>query len=155
MRPHNQRPSDRVEFFLKHAGYSYHTGASELEKSAERLANAENLARAEMTAESLGWTVELEDEQEAWDGDCEAPAYCFCVCIKDADGKYLNSLGMVGVESHRDPYLRVVEAELYMQAIDDRATEQAKEMAGRATFAGPAGDKALYDNHADDGRRER
>jgi hypothetical protein len=129
------RSSERVEFFLKHAGYSYPTGSNELEQSAAKLANAENLARAEMTAESLGWDVELEDENETWDGDCEAPAYLFCVCIKDADGKHLDCLGMVGVDSLRDPYLRVVTAELYAQAIDALSTKQAEELAGRATFA--------------------
>jgi hypothetical protein len=116
------RPSDRVEFFLKHAVFSYRYSATDAEKEAAKLANAEALVRAELAAESLGWTVELEDEVESWDGDCDPPRYCFCVCIKDANGKCLDSLGMVGVDSLDDPYLQVIAAEMFLESINAQAT---------------------------------
>jgi hypothetical protein len=63
--------------------------------------------------------------------ECQAPA-----------GRTLASLGMIGTDSRTDPYRRVVEAQLAVEALeildaerDEIATRNAEELAGRATFA--------------------
>jgi hypothetical protein len=55
----------------------------------------------------------------------------------------LAALGSIGLDSWRDSYVRVVEAELFSEALDELdaehdaiATVQAAELASRATYAG-------------------
>jgi hypothetical protein len=112
------------------------------------------LARAEMRAESLDLGVYYEDDDLEWDGEGPAPKHLLWIAVYrkgDVDRKNyrmhinavpLASLGSVGVDDLRDPYLRVVAAELYVEALDaldkenDRiATEQAEELSGRPTYA--------------------
>src|ERR1019366_185822 len=103
------------------------------------------LARAEARAESIGLTVDWEDEDHAWDADCPAPPIHVWGRVHAPGDKRdtIASLGSVGLLSWRDSYVRVVEAELYQEALatlDERAEtlacEQAAELAERATFAG-------------------
>jgi hypothetical protein len=118
------------------------------------------LARAEKRAKELGLSVSWEDEIDPWDGDCPAPAILVCGLVyapdeTDRNGSplvhyslrphVLASLGMVGLNSWRDSYVRVVEACLFSEALDALdaesdaiATVQASELASRATYAGVA-----------------
>lgn len=72
------------------------------------------LARAEKKGEERGLAYRMVDEDEAWDGETPAPDHLLCVFVIDEadDTKPLASIGMVGVDSLSDPYLRVVGAEL-------------------------------------------
>lgn len=83
------------------------------------------LAKAEEWAEDNGFEVVTEDEHEPWDGDCEAPEHVLSVCLLRpcpehgmpcSHTEILGSLGMVGVNSLSDPYLRVVAAEIAADA---------------------------------------
>lgn len=106
------------------------------------------LYRAEEGAESRGLAVHFEHEQEAWDGECPAPRYVLCLSVGLEDDfdrsrerwrTCIASLGMVGVESLRDPYLRIVTAELYAEALlalDAEDQYAADALAQRATYAG-------------------
>lgn len=113
---------------------------------------AMRLARAEETAERIGLTCFWNEESDAWDGDvgCEAPALCLWGAVYKRDDvneqgyplrrqNWISSLGMVGVESYRDPYLRVVAAELFLEAlsvIDGEWQIEADKLSERATYAG-------------------
>lgn len=133
---------DRYRFFRANAGSI--VGESAL--------SAWRYAHAERKAESLGLTCVMQDEQEPWDGDCPAPKFVlWCAVFKDSDidhhgqsyrkSTWIASVGMVGVNSMRDPYLRVVAAELYVEALDVLDQEhqaEADELASRATYAAVA-----------------
>ena len=108
------------------------------------------LARAEKRAEDIGLVCYWTDSQEQWDGECEAPAYCFDGAVyratdmdrydHPARGAWcLASLGMVGVNDWRDPYLRVSAAALFIEALaalDAEDQRAADKLAERATYAG-------------------
>lgn len=114
---------------------------------------AERAARAILTLEAReDIAFMMDDEDEPWDGEGDAPRYLLCLslrridpaCIGRRGGDCLASLGMVGVDSMNDPYLRAVFADLAMEVLADEAEEQervdtynAAEMASRATYAGP------------------
>ena len=130
---------DRYRFFHEHANYI--TG-----RAAEC---ALALARAEERAEKEGLRFEMEDDDLPWDGECAAPQYVlWCAVYARGGGRageHLASLGGVGVDRLHDPYLRVVAAELYAEALgaidaerDHEATLAAAELAARATYAGPS-----------------
>lgn len=83
------------------------------------------LARADMALAHSDIEVMIEDEQEAWDGDCPAPDFLVWMRLvrpcpdhgvhcKHADT--IGSLGMIGVNSMGDPYLRICAAELALEA---------------------------------------
>lgn len=147
-------------FFLEHACHCTPPG---------RVACALSLARAEERAKAEGLTVSWDDEQLPWDGDCEAPNVHACATVlhpdhADADlssvevrfpywdrkdgtrGRspaVLASLGSIALDSWRDPYMRVIEAELFAEALDEIDAERdaqtcamARELEGRATYAG-------------------
>ena len=135
--------ANRFRFFLEHAGYCTPPG---------RAVCAMALARAEERAETEGLSVTWEDDDLPWDGDCPAPAILQYACVyepcDDADPPYRRSilagLGGIGLASWRDPYVRVVEAELFSEALDAldaerdaESSEMARELASRATYAGP------------------
>lgn len=127
---------ERARFFLQHAGSCTPPG---------RVACALILARAEARAEALGLRVVWEEEQEAWDGDCPPPNVHACAYVEDASGRALASLGSIGLDSWRDPYTRVIEAELFDESLalldlerDAIAASLASELAQRPTYAGPA-----------------
>lgn len=121
----------RYRFFRAHAGYRVGFSA----------ADAMTLARAEQAAEDLGLTIEWDDEDMPWDGDCPAPTIHVMACVRHPrSGHVIASLGSIGLESWRDPYVRVVSAELFSEALDtlsDEAREAAELLASRATLAGP------------------
>lgn len=141
----------RYRFFHEHAGWATPPG-----KAAYALA----LAKAEREAERRGLTVVWEDEMLPWDGDCEAPPIHVMASIYHPDrpedcqrghphyyvlahlgGIGLNSMRGIGLNSMRDPHVRVVEAELFQEALgvlDDEDEDAAQVLAERATFA--AGD---------------
>jgi hypothetical protein len=106
---------DRYRFFRKHAGYIV-VGLSAV--------YAMRLARAEQAAERLGLVVWWENEEDPWDGESPAPEYLMraaCSWKKDMT-KYrhphvLASLGMIGFSEWNDPSRRVVEAELFHEAL--------------------------------------
>jgi len=101
--------AERFRFFHEHAGYVV----------GRRAVCAIALARAELQAEARGWRVTWEDEIEPWDGEPadDPPVYIFCAVLRDEFERPRASLGMVGVNSRRDPYLRVVAAELADEAL--------------------------------------
>lgn len=120
----DQEHKDRVAFFLKHAGWSYATGATTGEQALARVECAEELARAEEQMEARGWFVRTEWD---WD-DCADPdddgetaraidageMERLIVRLHDEDGQYMTSLGSVIVyaDQRGAPYVRVVAAEL-------------------------------------------
>lgn len=150
---------DRYRFFRANAG-------GVVGRSAQR---AFELAHAELRAEEMGLTVTWDDDDLPWDADCPAPKYLYVATVfrpgstldpRSVDARFpyidrldgtvgrtpdvLASLGGIGVDSRRDPYLRVVAAELFAEALhvlDDEA--DARVAAGVAayetvaTYAGP------------------
>jgi hypothetical protein len=153
---------EAFKFFREHAGYSTPPGRAKC---------AMDLARAEARGKAEGLKVTWNDEDMPWDGDCEAPAvHAYATVLHpdhaDADttsiavrfpyydrkdgttGRVpfvLASLGGIGMDSCHDPYKRVVEAELFAEALDELDAERdaaacigAAELASRATFAGPS-----------------
>lgn len=139
-------------FFLKHAGYSYPTGADARTRLIYKRQNARALAFAEAKA-NVKLAYILEDEAEQWDGDYEPPRDCYWVAVyktehvderegralRGHEGDWLASVGMVGVnDGPRDPYIRVVVAQLYLEALESLDREyqaEADELASRATYA--------------------
>jgi hypothetical protein len=136
---------ERYRFFRAHAG-------SWVGHSAEQ---ALDLARAEETAERVGLMVVWEYETDfAWEACHEGetpPGEWLCGLVyktEDVDQyqgtarRHAHSyacLGGVGVDSMRDPYLRVCSAELLSEAlreIDKEWQADADVLAARATFAG-------------------
>jgi hypothetical protein len=82
-----------------------------------------------------GWHVHVEDESEPWDGEENtAPRFCYCVVLRDGERNVLGSLGMIGVDQADDPYLRVVSAELILEALDARSTKD-RTINGNASVA--------------------
>jgi hypothetical protein len=149
-------------FFHEHAGYV----------EGRKAVTAIALARAELAAEAAGLTVTWTGDDLPWDGDCPAPkilavatVYAPGVNPSRVDGRFpyadgpragfvrwgdtyrkrevLAQLGGIGLESWRDAYVRVVEAELLCEALETlaeetnrQATREASELAARATYAG-------------------
>ena len=111
----------RYKFFRANIGYIVGRSAS----------IAMRLARAEERAENLGLTVEYADEIHDWDGDGPCPPIHVWACVRH-EGEIIASLGSIGLVSWRDPYVRVVEAELLSEALDwiyNRQEAQAKDLA--------------------------
>lgn len=131
---------ERFKFFHENAGYVV----------GRRAVGAFRLAQAEEKGERLGLKVIWEDEFLPWDGDCEAPAIHAMASIYHPDREddarpgdkhfyVLAHLGSIGLNSWRDDYVRVVEAELMLEALDvldDEDEVQASVLAERATYAG-------------------
>lgn len=146
---------ERYRFFREHAGYIV----------GRRAECALALARAEETAQRLGLTVTWDVEDLPWDGDCEPPpvharATVIHPMFSDVDTtstrvmfpffdrrdgsrgrvpEVLAALGSIGLSSWHDPYMRVVEAELFSEALGELDKEwqaEADELAERPTLAG-------------------
>jgi hypothetical protein len=160
MKPRKMKPpadlSPAEVFFFNHAGYSYRPPQTPRQG---RIECAKALALAEKRAKEIGLVFTWEPECEPWDGDVPlAPTdlleWCACFMPNEDCERYPNdyrkghclaSLGMVATTGYDDPYRRVVEAELALEALDtldreadERATIAANELASRATFAGPS-----------------
>jgi len=131
---------DAYRFFREHAGYVVGESA--------RCALA--LARAEASARDAGLRFEWEDEEESYQDvygeplpdDVDGPF--FVACYFPGEKHPRASLGCVTLAVarpwSRDPYTRVVEAELASEALDNIADECAPLLAARATYAGPVQD---------------
>jgi hypothetical protein len=125
-------------FFHEHAGYI----------DGRKAVIAIALARAELAAKTAGLTVTWTDDDLPWDGDCPAPrilavatVYAPGVDPSRVDGRFpyadrtragfvrsgdtyrkrevLAQFGGIGLESWRDAYVRVVEAELLCEALEN------------------------------------
>lgn len=147
--------TDRFRFFRENAG-------GVVGRSAQV---AFEFAHAEMRAEEMGLTVTWENDDLPWDADCPAPRFVYVATVLrpgstlDADARFpyidrpdgtvarvpsvLASLGGIGVDSRRDPYLRVVSAELFAEALEvldeeteDRIVAGVESYAHVATYAG-------------------
>lgn len=143
----------RYEFFRKHGSYI----VGESAQCAFQLAKAEERAEGVLSV-SWSWCELPWDGEEPLPEDCELlDALCFhAEDVDEYSNEYargavcLASLGMValkkgGYYNEKDPYKRVVEAELYAEAfacIDAESEKtwarEAGEMQARATYAGPA-----------------
>lgn len=106
---------------------------------------AQDNALAEKRVDDLGWKIRFEDEDEEWDGDedCPRPLYVLWAALEDSEGHLLESLGMIGVDSLTDPYLRDVKSQLVHEALHNydfarNALNEAiaESMASRVTYAG-------------------
>jgi hypothetical protein len=144
---------EAIRFFAEHAGYYTPPG---------RMACAKKLALAEERARDLRLRFAWEDEQrDEWDGEYPLAStdlleWCACYDRAPSDDRWRNisgapkarclaSLCMIATTGYRDPYRRVVEAELASEALATLDAERdagdcarAEEMRGRATFAGVA-----------------
>lgn len=106
-----------IQFFREHAGYSTPPG---------RLMCAKALAEAEAFGIELGLEVKWIDDEDAdlsWADKKTISKLehgqlgCFIAYIEDDSGKVIASLGGIVCE-WKDAYRRVVEAELYQEAIE-------------------------------------
>lgn len=110
---------DRIRFFQDNAGYCLD----------RKMVGAKELALAESFAEEIGLTVTWEHEQEDWMSFAGDPVElyrrkfesgeweCFVAYVRDESGDILASLGGTVLDSKSDNYRRVVEAELFQEAI--------------------------------------
>lgn len=98
---------ERYRFFREHAGYVAGRAAE----------SALGLARAERWAEASGLEVSWEWDTCPWDGDEPLPEGTeVYVAVARLGGEVVGALGQVAVSGMRDPYLRVVAAELAWEA---------------------------------------
>lgn len=74
------------------------------------------IARLAVRAKNLGCTFDWEPEDYPWDADCPAPKILLCGVARDSSGHVVASLGMVGVNDWRDPYLKACELEIMADA---------------------------------------
>ncbi len=103
----------------------------------QRAVGAIALARAEVRAKEMGMTVWFEDEDHPWDGDCEAPPiHVWAACYRGSADAWnshkgtsrpLASLGGIGLLTWNDPYVRVIKAELFMEALEEIDAEHERE----------------------------
>lgn len=111
--------ADRYRFFRQHAGGIVGYGA----------VYPIELARAEERAEREGLECTWEDEWEAWDYDGgPPPKHVLFASVRDDTRNINESLGIIGLDSDCDPYMRVIAAELFCDAfetLDERAEKEA------------------------------
>ncbi len=112
-----------VEFFYRHAGYSYKPGEETQDQGRMRCARA--LAHAEAEASRRGWSVRWDRDgltNREWTDEGEEYGTWQAVMV-DGDGKALQSVCGVDFgadgEPWSDPYRRVVEAELATEALEE------------------------------------
>lgn len=102
-------------FFYTHAGYSYDPKTESEEQGRSRC--AKQLAWAERYAQLNGWSYEWKDDDVPWDADGPEPRYLLGCILRNASGTVLASLWHIGLNRLNDPYRRVVEAELALEAM--------------------------------------
>ena len=113
--------TDPVAFFLQHAGYSYST---EVTREADQLACARQLAQAEREGAEAGlyfhWSVDRDMDSSEFDDSPNPWQLWVCLCFND-EGEVVASLGGIDFgpdkEPKDDPYRRVVQAELALEAL--------------------------------------
>jgi len=121
--------SPAEKFFFEWAGGSYTAGASTAQRKRERIDQAKAMAAAEAEGEDRGWKVEWDYDQEpdiSWMDDEQreelerGATEMLVALLRDENGNVLASLGGVHVSARggRDPYGRVVEAELIQEALE-------------------------------------
>jgi hypothetical protein len=114
-----------VAFFFEHAGYGHGPGETP-EQGRKRGAIA--LAKAEQEATARGWAIEWHEDPEGWDSlgdiDPDDVKEVLYAVLKDENGKVLASLGSI-VDPDRASG-RVVEAELALEALNERTTSEAR-----------------------------
>ncbi len=109
------------QFFYEHAGYSYDPTSETRTQGRRRCAR--RLARAEAKASQLGFTFEwdydgMDSSQWTDERDPATPTWQ-CLC-RNAAGEVVSSLCGIDFTDGKpwgDPYQRVVEAELALEAI--------------------------------------
>lgn len=112
--------AESVEFFLQHAGWSWQPQTETEDEGHGR--SARELAQAELWANTAGALVfEWEDDPD-YDGD-DGPAYG-CLARRQGQRDVLASLWDITFTNDspvpgRDPYCRVVEAELALDILAD------------------------------------
>lgn len=121
------------QFFIDHAGYSYDPKTETPEDGQLRCARA--MRKAERHAADAGWTVTwMVEEDPMWDDDVdrEHTDYDqFLALLHDEDGELLASLGCIDLGPNQypdhgdrtDPYVRVVEADLALEAMSYQTKE--------------------------------
>jgi hypothetical protein len=119
------------QFFLKHAGYSYDPATQSPMQG--RIQNARRLAAAERKARDHGysfkWTIDLDCTSAHWiadgkDGGRGCNPWQLWQCdFLNRQGYPLSNLGAIDFgrdgEPWGNPYRRVVEAELALEALDN------------------------------------
>lgn len=110
-------------FFHKHAGYSYDPATETKEQGRRRC--AKDLANAEALARNAGYVYrwQIDQETDSREFSDRRPYYALwcCICLSSDGGLVLASL--FGIDFGRDgqpwgnPYKRVVEAELALEAL--------------------------------------
>jgi hypothetical protein len=113
-----RKPDPRVvEFFYKHAGYSWNKAAGQSKEAGHR-ESATALALAEDEARARGWRVTWEHDVDPDMSGIEDAKEVLSAVLTDENGKVLASLG--GIADPDRNYGRVVEAELAVEAIGGR-----------------------------------
>lgn len=138
--------SEGEAFFFEHAGWGYHPDRETPEEG--RMRGARTLRAAEVYAQREGWHVDWEEDPDPiTDDDVERDEdYSqYVAVLYDSEGNVLGSLGSIDLGSDTcmgydarphhfeggpitgeplrkvyDPYVRVVEAELASEALEDR-----------------------------------
>lgn len=115
---------ERTRFFAEHAGYSVPPG---------RYACALALAKAEAEGKRRGFTTEWVDDVDAdlsW-ADIETSqkiasgAYPVAGCVaKDTETGDVESLWGIVLDGWHDPYMQVVEAEMFAQLLAESETRE-------------------------------
>lgn len=111
-----------VSFFYAHAGYSYRPDTETPSQGRRRCAR--ELARAERLGSAAGlsftWSYDPDIDSSDFDDSADPWPLWQCECFNEDGGMaaYLGGidLGRDGIP-HGDPYRRVVEAELAMEAL--------------------------------------
>lgn len=119
--------TDAERFFFDRAGSSYDPKTQTEEQG--RLAGARLLARAEARMTAGPYVVQVEPDDQPWDGDVPWDGPIWYVALyrefKYDSLELLGSLGGVACEEG-DPYLRVVAAELALEYLPTMSHEFAR-----------------------------
>ena len=133
----DSRSWEDVKFFAEHAGHSYRPGVESQEegqlRGAIRLTHAENWLSERMTGQDVIGSVDVEWEEDAnydpmdYDDGYNMPAVGWECQVWVYDGKrWVYEAGLSGITfagdgelDLRDPYVRVVEAELALELMPD------------------------------------
>lgn len=115
-----------VEFFRKHAGYSYDPTTETAEQGRQRC--AENLAAAEGIARNAGVSFEWIIDPEERGGTRRNPYPLYGCIAHDHLGGHATSLWAIDFgrdgSPYSDDYRRVVEAELALELFNNMLTQE-------------------------------
>lgn len=105
------------------------------------LSDALRYGKAAHEADCRGLHIVWENDPEPWDCDVPRPRHVLSALVYQQgqyDGFPLASLHSIGVDRLDDPYLDIIRAELYEEALtylDQRDADDATVLAERATYA--------------------